>query len=200
MDFLWGTIRHNAVCMDALLVLLCWESSGKCHHSAQTTPTWIFFFMYMFRKRDCWAVTLDQIWMTIKINDYAIIPGYQFYDIEFNLGFRYFDFFSSNSYYVNDKGVMYSLYGARSLHLPCETIKSLYFNNGLFFFVEQKITSNLTYIGRITSASFDTTFVGKMFMLDCPTLKLGNCQNTFAQNLGLEQYKAHYMINASLPM
>ena len=30
-------------------------------------------------------------------------------------------------------------------------------------------------MGRITSpASFDTTFVGKMFMVDCPSLKLGN--------------------------
>ena len=44
------------------------------------------------------------------------------------------------------------------------------------FLVEQKMTSNMTYIGRITSpASFDTTFVGKIFMLDCPSLKLGNC-------------------------
>ena len=35
------------------------------------------------------------------------------------------------------------------------------------------------YIGRITSpASFDTTFVGKIFMADGPSLKLGNCVKT----------------------
>ena len=35
---------------------------------------------------------------------------------------------------------------------------------------ELEITLNLIYIRIITSASFDTTFVGKMFMVDCPSL------------------------------
>ena len=53
-----------------------------------------------------------------------------------------------------------------------------YFHAGL------KITSNLTYMGRITSpASFDTTFVGKMFMVDCPSLRLGNSVKTHLRQL-----------------
>ena len=63
--------------------------------------------------------------------------------------------------------------------LPCESIKTLHFVDGQLFFVELKITLNLTYMGRITSpVSFDTTYVGKIFMVDCPGLKLGNSVKT----------------------
>ena len=42
-----------------------------------------------------------------------------------------------------------------------------------YFYVELIITSNLTYMGRITSpSSLDTTFVGEIVMVDCPGLKL----------------------------
>ena len=40
-----------------------------------------------------------------------------------------------------------------------------------YFHVELKIISDFTYIGRITSASFDTLFVGKIAIVDCPSLK-----------------------------
>ena len=54
-----------------------------------------------------------------------------------------------------------------------------------YFHAKLKITSNLTYyMGRITSpASFDTTFVGKNFMVDCPSLKLGNSVKTHLRQI-----------------
>ena len=58
--------------------------------------------------------------------------------------------------------------------IPCESIKSLHFDNVPLFSCGTKKTSNLTHMERITSPASIDTFVGKMFMFDCPSLKLGN--------------------------
>ena len=66
-------------------------------------------------------------------------------------------------------------------HIPVESIKSLHFGNGPLFScgTENNIEFDIYNIGRITSpASFDTTFVGEIFMVDCPSLKLGNSVKT----------------------
>ena len=68
--------------------------------------------------------------------------------------------------------------------LLCESIKSLHLDNARYFHVELKITSNLRYIGRVTSfASFDTTFCWGIVMIDSPSLNLGNSVKTHLRQI-----------------
>ena len=95
-------------CME---LMLCCESSRKCHHAAQT-PTWTKTILTMFYKIDCRAATHGWIWMNNvpkwKYNNYAIIALKSvllylfliFKYLESNLGFPCFYSFFFNTHTV----------------------------------------------------------------------------------------------------
>ena len=55
------SVVHNAVRMHELLP--CRESSHKCHHAAQTTPTWTKMILTCFMKFIAVHAIHGQIWM-----------------------------------------------------------------------------------------------------------------------------------------
>ena len=59
-----------SLCMRMHELLLCCESSHRCHHAAQTTPTWT---KTMFYKIDCWAEIHGRMWMDNEPNESRII-------------------------------------------------------------------------------------------------------------------------------
>ena len=64
-------IVHNAVQMHELL--LCCESSRKCHHATQTTPTWTKTSLTCFTKLTAVQPSIAEIWMNNVPNESRII-------------------------------------------------------------------------------------------------------------------------------
>ena len=88
-------------------------------------------------------------------------------------------------------------------NIPCESIKTLHFDNGPLFLCGTEKSIAFDIYRKMNNFSCFSWYI--ICWENChgwlpkpQSRKL--CQYTFAPNIGLDQSRAHYMINASLPL